>query len=71
MKIEVAIKLIEGKLLRGGYTLSSPSWQTLKTAALAQQTNNKKSTPFDYCLGCHHNRHTCMQKQCVNGSERC
>ena len=29
------------------------AWQTLKTAVLAQRTNNKQSTPCHWCDGVH------------------
>jgi len=38
---------------RDSLPLTKEEWQTLKTAVLAQQTNNKQSTPCHWCDGVH------------------
>ena len=35
------------------HEFTSKEWQTLKAAVLAQQTNNKQSTPCHWCDGVH------------------
>jgi len=52
MDIKRAMFLIES-LVEGDYGPEySEALQTLRTAVLAQQTNNKQSTPLQSCVNC-------------------
>ena len=52
MTIDEAVRNLDNLLIACDQS-GREAWQTLKTAVLAQQTNNKQSTPCHWCDGVH------------------